>query len=107
MWSTPRLLLRPTLLNRVLGIDPELLIRRDGLEAAYENLLASNPAAGAADPYDSEYEDTDDVNDERSGGGGGWVAVAVTVVVAVGGGLEAAYENFLASNPAAGAADPV
>eukprot|EP00670_Eutreptiella_braarudii_P027297 CAMPEP_0174378894 /NCGR_PEP_ID=MMETSP0811_2-20130205/122348_1 /TAXON_ID=73025 ORGANISM="Eutreptiella gymnastica-like, Strain CCMP1594" /NCGR_SAMPLE_ID=MMETSP0811_2 /ASSEMBLY_ACC=CAM_ASM_000667 /LENGTH=468 /DNA_ID=CAMNT_0015531251 /DNA_START=39 /DNA_END=1442 /DNA_ORIENTATION=- len=33
----PRLLLRPTLLNRVLGIDTELLIRRDGLEAAYEN----------------------------------------------------------------------
>jgi len=53
----PLILRRPTLLNRILTSDHDLLIRRDALEAAYEKYLETegNPADEVA--YCSDFED--------------------------------------------------
>jgi DNA polymerase sigma len=51
--------MRPTLLNRILDVNRELLIRRDALEGAYEEYLSGSPIEGEDQEYLSDYCDED------------------------------------------------
>eukprot|EP01001_Neometanema_parovale_P000349 NODE_1037_length_1929_cov_117.942414_g986_i0.p1 GENE.NODE_1037_length_1929_cov_117.942414_g986_i0~~NODE_1037_length_1929_cov_117.942414_g986_i0.p1 ORF type:complete len:574 (-),score=112.17 NODE_1037_length_1929_cov_117.942414_g986_i0:137-1858(-) len=50
---------RPTLLNRVLNVDKELLIRRDALEGMYEEYLDGTPDAAEEEDYESDYDEAE------------------------------------------------
>ena len=58
------ILLRPTLLNRILSVETEVSIRKAAINEAYQVFLASNPTLGAEEPYDSEYDEADVGNGE-------------------------------------------